>query len=661
VVANTKFKGDNVQECLKLASVSLGVPIDLIKYSILEEKKGLFKKHALIIIDSVEGVVHEESLVETQEQNHEQENEGQKVNGTIEIKQGKIIIKNPKQDGRPATISTTDGVTIIVDGEKVNLSTTLYEESNIEIVLNEDEAKRHMTLKTSSDKMEAYVSIVYEPNITYKLKDAESGSSLVVDSQVNEKIMPPKFTEFEIKNELLNHNIKYGILRMSVIKCSTDYVISDLLIAKGKKTLHGIDDILESKYSGKQEQHEEESVESTKAVDYKAIGTVEGVKVGQVLATLHLGTSGEDGTDVTGKTIKAKNSKKIVLAAGEGAQMRDECTVVASIEGRPTAKGYTFFVYKIFEVNGDVELKTGDIKFLGDIIIHGSIKEGMKVESGNSIMVQNDVAEAEITASGDVVVKGNVFHSKVSAGKEDVTTLEFLNDLNSMKNDLVKIVSSIAQLKEMNLLDKNTSDGELIKILLETKFKKLPQAAIKVADRIAHSQNHEDELLFIIKHRILELGPLSIVNYEELNDAVTIIDNKISNLQMELTLPVDVVLDYCQESIIKSSGNVIFTGKGQYVSQITASDSVIFKRDKSVARGGVIKAGKEIRCKAVGGHGGVATKLIVGNNGQIWAEIAYANTRFTIGTREYVLDVTSKNVHAYIDESRELVVDKLLM
>ena len=37
--------------------------------------------------------------------------------------------------------------------------------------------------------------------------------------------------------------------------------------------------------------------------------------------------------------------------------------------------------------------------------------------------------------------------------------------------------------------------------------------------------------------------------------------------------------------------------------------------------------------------GGVATKLIVENNGQIWAEVAYPNTRFIIGTREYILDV----------------------
>jgi len=285
----------------------------------------------------------------------------------------------------------------------------------------------------------------------------------------------------------------------------------------------------------------------------------------------------------------------------------------------------------------------------------------MKVEAGNSILVKNNVAEAEITSNGDVVVKGNVIHSSVAAGKEDVLTLEHLSDLKSMKDDLIKLIASIRQLKEMHLLEKNTSDGELIKILMETKFKRIPKTSIKVVKRILQQQGSEDELIFIIKHRILDLGPLNIKSYEELNDAVTIIDDKISVLEMNLTLPVDVVLDYCQDSIIKSSGNIIISGKGQYVSQITASDSVIFQMDKSVARGGVIKASKEIKCKIVGGLGGVSTKLIVDNHGHIWAEVAYPNTRFVIGTREYVLDVPSKNVHAFIDESRELIVDKLLL
>lgn len=646
-VDSKEFEGISVAECLKNASISLGIPVEKLKYSVLEEKKGLFKKHAVISIDAIESLNEEVTLKEDK-------------NGTIQIKDGKIFIKNPKEGGRPATITTRNNITVTVDGEKVVSRSAVNEESNIEVIINEEEAKRHMDLRTSSDKMEAYISIKYKPNTTYKLKDTEPTNSLLVEIDLKEEIMPPKFKVSEIKSELLSRNIKYGIIETNIIKCAETDEISELLIAAGKRTVDGIDDRLEIKYQEAEEEKNSDD-ESDYVIDYKAIGSVEGVEKGQVLAILHPGKNGEDGIDILGNIAKAKNVKKIVLGAGEGAELTNEYTVVASSEGRPSTRGNTFFVYKVHEINGDVELKTGNIKFVGDIIIHGSVKEGMKVESGNSILVKNNIAEAEITANGDVVVKGNVIHSTVSAGKEDVLTLEHLSDLNSMKDDLVKLISSIKQLKEMNLLDRNASDGELIKILLETKFKKIPKTSIKIVKTILQQNNPEDELVFIIKHRLLDLGPLNIQSYEELNDAVRIIQNKISVLESNLTLPVDVVLDYCQDSIVKSSGNIIFSGKGQYVSQITASNSVIFQKDKSIARGGVIKASKEIKCKIVGGLGGVSTKLIVENHGHIWAEVAYPNTRFIIGTREYILDVPSKNVHAFIDESRDLIVDKLLL
>jgi uncharacterized protein (DUF342 family) len=653
-----KFEGVTVGECLKSASISLGVPVEKIKYSIIEEKRGLFKKHAIISIDNVDSI---EGLKVAETYNKETKGSGtheEDINGTVEIQQGKIIIKNPKEAGKPAMISSSKNITLTVNGENIISRTTVYEDSNVVAMFDEVEAKRLMSFKINPDKMEAHISITYKPNISYKLKDAVPTNSLLIEIDVKEEIMPPKFTESEIKSELTNQNIKYGVMMMNIMKCARSDETLDQLIAKGKETIHGIDDRLQVKYNqaDSQQQHNDDS----SAIDYKAIGSVEGVKKGQVLALLHPGKDGEDGIDITGKTVKAKNAKKIVLSVGEGCEIIDKYTVVATDEGRPSLKGSTFFVYKRHEISGDVELKTGNIKFVGDIVINGSVNEGMKVEAGNCILIRKNVTDAEITANGDIIVNGNVIHSTVAAGKEDVVTLEYLSDLTSMKDDLAKLIASISQLKDMNLLQRGTRDGELIKTLLETKFKKLPQTSLRVAKRIMQ-QSEEDELVYIIKHKILDLGPLNIDSYEELNHAVMIIDNKISTLEMNLTLPVDVKLDYCQDSIVKSSGNIIFSGKGQYVSQISASDSVIFEQDKSVARGGVIQAGKEIKCKIVGGHGGVSTKLIVESNGHIWAKIAYANTKFIVGAKEYILDADSKDVHVFQDESRELIVEKFLL
>lgn len=127
-----------------------------------------------------------------------------------------------------------------------------------------------------------------------------------------------------------------------------------------------------------------------------------------------------------------------------------------------------------------------------------------------------------------------------------------------------------------------------------------------------------------------------------------------------LELPVNVSIAYCQDSDIQSSGGVMITGKGEYISDIKASNSIKFIMEGSVARGGTLKAGEEIKCKVVGSTAGVSTKLQVGSEGNIWADIAYHNTIFKVGNRESVLDSPSKNVHAYLKDGL-IVVDKFVL
>ena len=298
-----RFEGANVSECIRSASVSLGVPIENIKYLILEEKKGLFKKHAVISIDIIEGL---------KDQHNAPDNELEKEvpdekNGTIEVRSGEIIIVDPKEGGKPAIISTSGNITLIIDGEKVSSSTTVYEKSVIEVFFSEDEAKRYMNLRTSLNKLEAYISITYKPNVIYKLKDTFAKNSNVLEVDVKEKNMPPKFTQLEIKNEILNHNIKYGILQMNIMKCAKSYEVPETLIANGKKNIDSIDDRMDIKYNS---QTDKNDYKNQQVIDYKAIGTVDGVEKGQVLAILYPGKNGEDGIDVTGNEIVTKVAKR---------------------------------------------------------------------------------------------------------------------------------------------------------------------------------------------------------------------------------------------------------------------------------------------------------------------------------------------------------------
>lgn len=500
---------------------------------------------------------------------------------------------------------------------------------------------RNLSIKTSRDKMEAYITISYTP-----LGD----------------LWPPLYKINEIKDELDKAGISYGIITKNLNKCLEKEESQNLLIAEGKKAVDGEDDYLDIKFDIDTD-IKKLNVDSRGRVDFKSIGSVNAVCKGDVLALKIQGSEGEDGRDVTGKILKHKPRNKLVLKASHGCELINENTVAASIEGKPCIINSTFYVYKVHEIHGDVDLKTGNIMFIGDIVVRGSVTEGMKVLSGNSISIFQHVERAEVKGKGDIIIKGNVLGSKVAAGGEDIEKLKELDELTPMENDLKHMITAIEEIKKFNLLGYNTSDGQIIKVLIENKYKSLAKHCLRILSYIIKEKNEGilegNKLLGLIKDKLLGMAPLNIKHYSELFEILENISCRIKKLKSSLALAVNVKAAYIQDSSIFSSGDIIISGKGAYVSSLTAQNNIYFTAEKSVVRGGNIKCQQEIKCKIVGSPGGVTSKLTVGECGHIWIDTAYENTLLNIGEREFILDYASKNVHVYINDKSDLVVDRL--
>jgi hypothetical protein len=68
-----------------------------------------------------------------------------------------------------------------------------------------------------------------------------------------------------------------------------------------------------------------------------------------------------------------------------------------------------------------------------------------------------------------------------------------------------------------------------------------------------------------------------------------------------------------------------------------------------------------MKLKTVGSSAGVNTILKVPKKGRITAEIAYNNTIFCFGEKQVMLEVSSKNVEAYLDKTGEITIDKFVL
>ncbi|RXM78552.1 serine/threonine protein phosphatase [Clostridium tetani] len=662
----TKFIGSSLEQCIGDACKLFDVEKDKLDYKIIKKKKGLFIKKVVIeakpIEEKVEEVIKEKEVEEIETYNIEEKAKKENY-GTVKIKNGELIVKNPKKDGKPANIvigEDSEYINVKVDGQEVVKRAEIYEHSTIEVSLYDQVASRKINISTSKDNIEAFASVYYEPEIIYELKDSEENNELILEKVSKYSKMPPKYTVEEIKEQLSKGGIICGIIEenlQNVIEKSCDNV----LIAKGVRPIHEKDDVIEYRFNvdEREKKLEEDAMGN---VDFKSIGTVEAVKKGDILAIRHSSKPGRDGVDVKGKLLKHKLGKKIRIRAGNGCQLSGE-KIIASIEGKPYVKNNAFYVYRMYEVRSDVDLTTGNIEFIGDVLVYGNVKEGMEVNAGNSITINKNVERSKIEGKGNITIKGSILSSDILGGGQDVTKIKAIDNSKALINLLREIIESTKEVKRLDLYGKDKKDGEIIRILMERKYKTLPRTCLSIISdiTICGKDQEEGKIILAVKNKLIGLAPLNIKNYRELEDIIKLLEERVVKLEKELTIPIDVIIDYCQDSNISSSGNVYITGKGEYISNIVSNNSIYFTSEKGLARGGQIKAKNEIKCKIVGSVSGVTTKLIVGDKGEIWADIAYQNTIFKIGTKEYLLEMPSKDIHVYLDKNGDIIADKLLL
>ncbi|WP_027625854.1 flagellar assembly protein A [Clostridium lundense] len=658
------FKAVSLEKCIKEACELLNIEEDKLKYEIIEEKNGFFCKKVTIKVQCSEELNDEKKmrtiLDKTDNINNKQDTYDQN-DGMVKIENGEVIVTNPIEGGAPACIIIDPSIKVNIDGKQVSGKVEIYEESSIEVFLEKVVPTRHLDISMDNEKMEAYMSLTYTPGNIYTLKDCNENNTVHLEKTLKEQIMPNKYTLAEVKEELSKFGVIYGIIEENISKNVEKDCIS-VPIAKGDHPLDEKDDIIEYKFPI--DECIKKLIEDEKGkVDFKSIGSVQAVKKGDLIAVKIEGAPGKNGKDITGKVKKCKTGKKIKIKTGDGCQLQGNNTIVATIDGKPCVRNNAFYVYQIHEVKSDVDLKTGNIEFVGDIIVYGAVKEGMKILSGNSITIKKQVERSMIKGKGDIIIDGNIITSNIIGGGQDVLKLDYIDDLTKMKDNLKRLMETVEEIKKYDLLGQGRKDGEIIKILIENKFKNLPILCGSIIKNIILIDDVQGEeiLLPMIRGKLIGLSPVNIKHYVELQDIINSCSEIMNRVKGELALPVNVKISYCQDSTISSSGDIIVSGKGEYVSNLDANGAIYFTQDKSIARGGELKAKREIKCKTVGSEGGVSTKLIVEKSGHIWADIAYQNTIFIIGQKEYLLERPSKDIHAYIDNKDELIIDKFVL
>ena len=204
---------------------------------------------------------------------------------------------------------------------------------------------------------------------------------------------------------LKNNRVYYGIDQDFLADFADRPVFRErVVIAEGLPPVNGRDAYI--RYNFETDQSKVRIREGANGrVDFKDLKIIQNVVEAQALAKKIPPEKGVPGRTVTGNQLPARDGKDIPLPLGKNVHVgEDGATVLADISGQVVEVNGKINVEPVYTVDGNVSLKTGNIIFLGTVIVNGNVEDGFSVKAAGNIEVNGTVEKAELDAEGDIIV-----------------------------------------------------------------------------------------------------------------------------------------------------------------------------------------------------------------------------------------------------------------
>ena len=252
-----------------------------------------------------------------------------------------------------------------------------------------------------------------------------SESNLNVDGQAKISFSPGKMHAFleisapvgsgapckreQILKALQDNDITYGIDDKVI-----DQVLQEqnwnkkMLVAKGLEPEDGVDGKLIYKFPLANERLVPKEDEKGN-IDYHERGLIFNAKMGEVLVERIPPTDGTPGRDVTNREIPSKRGRDWRLPRGKNTVVdQEERNLYANCDGHVTVVDGKVMVDSVLVISQDIDFGTGNIDFLGNIVIHGNVATGFRVHATGDIEIKGFIEGAEVIAEGSIAVKGGI-------------------------------------------------------------------------------------------------------------------------------------------------------------------------------------------------------------------------------------------------------------
>lgn len=246
--------------------------------------------------------------------------------------------------------------------------------------------------------VEAYLELIIEQNGTRALLKKREMFDLADNLDAD-----------AVDNYLTDQDISYGRVEKSLIEIwleQGDLGSDTLIVARAKSPEPSRDGSVT--YHFKAETAGRGEVREDGSMDFTVREAVPFVEEGILLAEKILPVHGKEGVSVLGEAIQTPEPLDPPLLAGHGTRIsEDGLRVYATDNGQPHVDHLgTVTVNPEYVVTGDVDFKTGNIDFKGNIVVKGRVRQGFSVTGVN--LTANEVEGAVISLSGDLNVASGI-------------------------------------------------------------------------------------------------------------------------------------------------------------------------------------------------------------------------------------------------------------
>lgn len=259
-------------------------------------------------------------------------------------------------------------------------------------------------------------------NQTQGVKIAEAQEEVIRDGEVKIDVdrdemkayitvFPPrggKTVTAELATEALRQaGVTFGIDSAQIRGAVEQRSVEKVLVAQGLPAENGKDAKIEYRFSTDTRIRPVELEDGR--VDFYNLNMIKNVNVGEILVIRTPPTDGIPGMTVTGKELPAKPGKDLRIPAGKNTQLSDDGSLLfAASPGHVHISGERVNVNPVFELKGDVDFSSGNLNFLGSVVVRGSITYGFSVQCDGDLEVGGSIDGGSVTVGGNLTVRQGI-------------------------------------------------------------------------------------------------------------------------------------------------------------------------------------------------------------------------------------------------------------